>query len=200
MRTLILLASMVFAALPSMAESVCEVAALTGDAQSAGKALAKGDKLDAGAEIRTGPKGRLRLRCVDGSSIVLGDSTELKLSEFRLAANGQPRSASLLLTLGVIGQKVAPGGSWEVHTPSAVTAVRGTEFFVEVSPEQGTAVHVAEGEVAVESPPRTRGIAPRPVIRLNKATNGISCTIRGCAPAVSWTPERVHDLQDKLAF
>ena len=199
MRNLIL-ASLVFAALPCMAQSVCEVSALSGEAKSGERVLAKGDKLDVGASVVTGSKGRVRLRCVDGSSIVLGDATELRISEFRPAAGGQPRSAALLLTLGVMGQKVAPGGSWEVRTPSAVTAVRGTEFFVEVSGEQGTAVHVAEGEVAVEAPPRTRGIAPRPVLLLNRRSNGTNCTLAGCAVAANWAPERVQDLQAKLAF
>jgi hypothetical protein len=200
MRTL-LLASMVLAAAPCMAEAVCEVAALSGEAHSgANKTLAVGDKLEAGAEVQTGAKGRLRLRCVDGSSIVLGDATQLRISDFRPAADGQPRSASLLLTLGVIGQKVAKGGSWEVRTPSAVTAVRGTEFFVEVNNEQGTAVHVEEGEVAVEAPVRTRGIAPRPVIRLDRTANGTHCTNSGCSPAMAWSPEHVRELQDKLAF
>ena len=199
MRNLII-ASLVLAAAPCWADSVCEVAALAGEAKSGTKVLAVGDKLDAGAEIRTSPKGRLRLKCVDGSSVVLGDNSELKIAEFRPAAGGQPRAATLLLTLGVMGQKVAPGGSWEVRTPSAVTAVRGTEFFVEVSAEQGTAVHVKEGEVGVEGVSRTRGIAPRPVIRLDRKSNGTQCTpAGGCAAAASWAPERVRDVQDKLA-
>jgi len=192
---------MMLVALPCAAEAVCDVAALTGEAKSGAKALAVGDKLEVGAEIRTGAKGRLRLRCVDGSSIVLGDATALRISDFRLATPEQPRSASLLLTLGVMGQKVAPGGSWEVRTPSAVTAVRGTEFFVEVSNEQATAVHVKEGEVAVEASARTRGIAPRPVIRLDKKSDGTSCTPgAGCAVAANWSATRVRALQDRLAL
>ncbi|MBV8500202.1 MAG: FecR domain-containing protein [Paucibacter sp.] len=197
----ILLTSLMLVAMPSMADPVCEVAALTGEARVGVKLLVVGDKLDAGAEVRTGVKGRLRLRCVDGSSLVLGDATQLKLSEFTPAANGQLRKASLWLELGVIGQKVTSGGSWEVRTPSAVTAVRGTEFMVEVSGEQATAVHVKEGEVAVEAPSHTRGIAPRPVIKLDRDANGTQCTPRGgCVAAAHWSHDRVRELQDKLDF
>jgi len=184
----------------AQAAPVCEVAALSGEAKAGPKALKVGDKLDAGTEVSTAAKGRMRLRCVDGSSIVLGDATTLKLAEFKPAADGQPRAATLVLSLGVIGQKVAPGGSWEVRTPSAVTAVRGTEFFVEVSAEQATAVLVQTGEVAVEGTAKTRGIGPRKPIKLNPDAAGTQCSVAGgCAAAASWTPERVREVQDKLA-
>jgi hypothetical protein len=191
-----LLASLVAVA---QAAPVCEVAALSGEAKSGGQALKVGDKLEAGAEVTTSAKGRMRLRCVDGSSIVLGDGTTLKLAEFKPAADGQPRAATLVLSLGVIGQKVAPGGSWEVRTPSAVTAVRGTEFLVEVSGEQATAVLVQTGEVAVEGTAKTRGIGPRKPIQLNPDVAGTQCSVAGgCAAAAAWTPERIRAMQDKL--
>jgi len=184
----------------AQAAPVCEVAALSGEAKAGSKALKVGDKLEAGAEVSTAAKGRMRLRCIDGSSIVLGDGTTLKLAEFKPAADGQPRAATLVLSLGVIGQKVAPGGSWEVRTPSAVTAVRGTEFLVEVSDEQGTAVLVQTGEVAVEATAKTRGIGPRKPIKLNPDAAGTQCSVAGgCSAAASWSPERTREVQDKLA-
>ena len=193
-------------AIPASAQAapaVCEVAALSGEAKSGPKALKVGDRLEAGTEVATAAKGRMRLRCVDGSSVVLGDATTLKIAEFKPPADGQPRAATLVLTLGVIGQKVAPGGagsSWEVRTPSAVTAVRGTEFVVEVSGEQATAVLVQTGEVAVESTARTRGIGPRKPIKLNPDAAGTQCNLgSGCTGAANWTQERVREVQDKLA-
>ena len=187
----------------AQAAPVCDVAALSGEAHVGAKALKVGDKLEPGTEVSTGAKGRMRLKCVDGSSVVLGDATTLKIAEFKPPAEGQPRAATLVLTLGVIGQKVAPGGpgsSWEVRTPSAVTAVRGTEFLVEVSGEQATSVLVQTGEVAVESTAKTRGIGPRKPIKLNPDAAGTQCSVSsGCAGAASWTPERIREVQDKLA-
>ncbi|HLD29547.1 MAG TPA: FecR family protein, partial [bacterium] len=46
-------------------------------------------------------------------------------------------------------KKLQPGEKFFVHTPAAVCAVRGTEFSVEVSPEEETKVRVYEGVVGV---------------------------------------------------
>ncbi len=191
------------AASSAWAEPVCTVAGVSGEARSAGKLLAKGDGLAEGAEIRTGAKGRVRLRCVDGSSLVLGDNSQLTLTRYAAAAGEQPRTVALWLEVGVMGQKVTPGGangSWEVRTPSAVTAVRGTEFVVEVNAEQTTAVHVDTGEVAVDSTAKTRSLKHRPPAKLDAKTNGTQCTASaGCAEASAWTPDRVKALADRLA-
>jgi len=205
MRGIVLL-TLMLAAASVWAEPACNVAAVAGEARSGSRPLAKGDALDVGAEIRTGAKGRVRLRCVDGSSLVLGDNTVLTLTEYKAAAGEQARVVSLWLEVGVMGQKVTPGGagdtkgSWEVHTPSAVTAVRGTEFVVEVNAEQTTAVHVDTGEVEVGGTAKTRSLKHRPPAKLDAKANGTQCTTTaGCTDASAWSPERVQALADRLA-
>ena len=202
MRRILLGLMMGLALAPAWSQSVCSVAGLAGAVHSGAKVLKVGDGLEAGAEIRTGSDGRVRLRCIDGSSLVLGDNSQLKLTSFKAAGGGQPRAASLWLEVGVLGQSVAaggPGSSWEVRTPSAVTAVRGTEFIVEVSPEQATAVHVDKGEVAVESTVKTRGLVPRPPTRLDVQINGTQCAASGgCTAAAAWSAERVQAVQSRL--
>ncbi|HEY4081238.1 MAG TPA: FecR family protein [Burkholderiaceae bacterium] len=187
---------------PAWAQSVCKVAGLAGEVHSGARLLKVGDGLEAGAEIRTGGDGRVRLRCVDGSSLVLGDNSHLQLTSYKAASGAHPRAASLWLEVGVLGQTVSPGGpgsSWEVRTPSAVTAVRGTEFIVEVSAEQGTAVHVEKGEVAVESTVKTRGLVPRPPTKLNVQVNGTQCSTAGaCTAASAWSAARVQAVQSRL--
>ena len=183
---------LVLGASSAFAQPVCTVAAVAGEAKSGPKALAVGDTLDEGAEIRTGAKGRVRLRCVDGSSLVLGDNSQLTLTQYQAPKGEQPRAVSLWLEVGVMGQKVTPGGangSWEVRTPSAVTAVRGTEFVVEVNAEQTTAVHVDTCEVEVGGTAKTRSLKHRPPAKLNKKDNGTQCTAAaGCSDASAWTP------------
>ncbi len=190
------------AASSAWAEPACKVAAVTGEARSGARLLAKGDGLEVGVEVRTGPKGRVRLSCVDGSSLVLGDNSVLTLNQYTPAAGDQPRAVSLWLEVGVMGQKVTPGGangSWEVRTPSAVTAVRGTEFVVEVNAEQATAVHVDTGEVEVGGTSKTRSLKHRPPTKLTSKANGTQCTADGCSDAAAWAPERVKALADRLA-
>ncbi|MBL8279252.1 MAG: FecR domain-containing protein [Pelomonas sp.] len=185
----------------AMAQQACEVVALSGDAQRLdGKPLALGDKLDVGTQLRTGASGRVRLRFTDGSVLVLADRSQLRIEAFS-APPGQPRAAELLLEMGLVGQRVAPSanGSWKVRTPTAVTAVRGTEFSVEVGDDRATAVHVKTGEVDVEpSGPQTRGIKPRYPVRLQKALNGTQCDGSQCTPAVAWTAEKLQRLDQRL--
>ncbi|MEJ6001654.1 FecR family protein [Paucibacter soli] len=211
----------------ALAEPVCEVAALVGEVQvqdAAGtRSLRAGERLEPGAELRSGAQARVRLRFIDGSTLVLADRSQLRIERF-VQGPGQPREAALLLQLGLIGQQVKPaaGGSWRVRTPTAVTAVRGTEFSVEVASDLATAVHVSSGAVAVEPLPaeteagadgaasapfsskapalgQTRGLRkPRPVL-LQAARNGTRCDAQGlCSEAAAWSAERVQQLQQRL--
>ncbi len=196
-----LLLSLALSSSAALAQQACEVVSVSGEAQRVdGKALAVGDKLDVGATLRTGATGRVRLKFVDGSVLVLADKSQLRIDAFS-AASGQPRAAELLLELGLVGQRVTPSadGSWKVRTPTAVTAVRGTEFSVEVGDDRATAVHVKTGEVDVEpTGPQTRGIKPRYPVRLEKKLNGTQCDAAQCGAAMAWSAERVARVEQRL--
>ncbi|HLO95513.1 MAG TPA: FecR family protein [Burkholderiaceae bacterium] len=181
---LAMLAALVLASLPPPARAqaaACEVQSLKGSAQwqqgARQGAAQTGMAVPVGMELRTARGARLRLRCPDGSVLVMAEQSRLLVEHFEAPA-GQPRMASFLLKLGLLGQKVAPvaGGHWQVRTPSAVTAVRGTEFMVEVDARQTTQVHVLSGEVAVESrePPEGGAAASEPF-----SSKGVQAQSRG---------------------
>jgi len=219
MRSLLLILSLLGGA--ALAEPVCEVAALVGEVQvqdAAGtRSLRAGERLEPGAELRSGPQARVRLRFIDGSTLVLADRSQLRIERF-VQGPGQPREAALLLQLGLIGQQVKPaaGGSWRVRTPTAVTAVRGTEFSVEVAGDLATAVHVSSGAVAVEALPAESDDAAsapysskapalgkprktRPVLLQAARSNGTRCDAQGqCSEAAAWSAERVQQIQQRL--
>lgn len=199
MKSLLLCLSLLGSA--AWAQTACEVLAVRGEAtQADGRPLAAGDKLDVGATLRTGAAGRVRLKFSDGSIVVLADNSQLRIVAYAAPA-GQARAAELLLEMGLVGQRVTPsaGGSWRVRTPTAVTAVRGTEFSVEVGDDRATAVHVKAGEVDVEpSGPQTRGIKPRPPVRLAQALNGTRCDATQCGSATAWSAERVARVEQRL--
>jgi hypothetical protein len=201
MRSLFLMLALASSALPAWAQTACEVLAVSGEAQRGeGQALAVGDKLDVGTRLRTGATGRVRLKFIDGSVLVLADRSQLRIEAFS-AGDAKPRVAEFLLELGLIGQKVSPiaGGSWKVRTPTAVTAVRGTEFIVEVGDDRATAVHVKTGEVDVEPVgAQTRGIKPRYPVRLAQALNGTRCDASECTAAVAWSAERLKGVDQRL--
>ena len=199
MKRLVLCLSLLSSA--AFAQQACEVVSVSGEAQRVdGKTLAVGDKLDVGTTLRTGAAGRVRLKFTDGSVLVLADKSQLRIEAFSAVAS-QPRIAEFLLETGLIGQRVTPstGGSWRVRTPTAVTAVRGTEFSVEVGSDNATAVHVKTGEVDVEPAiAQTRGIKPRYPVRLEKKLNGTQCDGKACVAAVAWTSDRVLRLDQRL--
>ncbi|MBW8845121.1 MAG: FecR domain-containing protein [Burkholderiales bacterium] len=185
----------------AFAEQACEVLAVSGEAQRVdGKALAVGDKLDVGTTLRTGAAGRVRLRFGDGSVLVLADKSQLRIDAYS-AGTAKPREAEFMLELGLVGQKVSPvaGGTWKVRTPTAVTAVRGTEFIVEVGDDRATAVHVKTGEVDVEPiGAQTRGIKPRYPVRLAKTLNGTQCDAKECTAPIAWAAEKVQRIEQRL--
>lgn len=199
MRALVLCLSLLSSA--ALAQQACEVVAVSGEAQRIdGQALAVGDKLDVGTTLRTGTAGRVRLKFSDGSVLVLADKSQLRIEAFS-AGGAKPREAELLLELGLIGQRVNPsaGGSWKVRTPTAVTAVRGTEFSVEVGDDRATAVNVKTGEVDVEpAGAQTRGIKPRYPVRLAKTLNGTRCDANECTAPVAWSAQRLQRLDQRL--
>jgi FecR protein len=116
------------------------------------KAPTRGDILPPETEINT-EDGRLLLRLMDGSDVVVRPRTRLVLKE--------PEASGwryLQLLIGRIHTRVQKhfGGTppVQIGTPSAVISVRGTQFDVEVDRRGVTEVDVAEGVVELRS---TRG-------------------------------------------
>ncbi len=179
--------------------TACEVAALIGSAKAGEQALSVGSKLGAGAEVATAADSRLRLRCADGSSLVVAANSRLRIDSFEMKG-GQRVDARISLSLGLIGQKVVGGGGWSVRTPTAVTAVRGTEYLVEVTADQNTAVLMQSGQVDVRpAAPRSRSlVAALPLVALAGAL-GTDCRDGQCTPAAPWTAQRVRALEDRLS-
>ena len=120
-------------------------------------ALKKGQSLKPGDTVRTGQGGKVELKLDDGSKVVIGPSSRVKVQEsspnklFYLAV-GKMRS---------FVKKLRPNSAFEGRTPVAAAAVRGTVFemgfeeegksgYLEV--DRGTVLLTQDGrEQAVES-------------------------------------------------
>ena len=98
-----------------------------------------------------------------------------------------------------------------MRTPSVVTAVRGTEFIVDVRSDQQTEVAVQSGAVTVEPAPdsavsrlgRSRGYAgqagPPPVV-LDRRNSGTTCSREGeCQASRPWSPDKLKAVNDRLS-
>ena len=122
-------------------------------AGGAALALAPGAMIDEGTRIATGDDGYLTLQLADGSTLRMQAASETDLVQARRLGDGGWR-ATLRLIAGRIEAAVTQitGGTprFEVKTPQAALAVRGTEFRVSVDRTAGlTRGEVLKGSVAL---------------------------------------------------
>src|SRR5215472_12970929 len=117
---------------------------LPGEAQST---PVIGETLPPGTVLETGG-GRLLLQLTDGSQVLIRAHTRLTVQQPSPTDRGY-----FQLLLGRIRAMITKhtGGAppFELGTPSAVIAVRGTQFEVEVNRQQDTEVDVSQGVVEV---------------------------------------------------
>lgn len=95
-----------------------------------------GAELVAGDELRTDDSGRVQIVLPDGTVLNVGRSTDLLFHE--IGSPGGPATRTLLhLARGSLRPVVAAqsaGRTFEVETPTAIAAVRGTEFVIVYNP------------------------------------------------------------------
>jgi hypothetical protein len=111
--------------------------------------LALHSEIHEGDLLRTGSGARLRITFRDDTVLSLGADAELNLDHFTAAA--PPGGVARLFTLArgylrtVVG-RLQPDTLFEIHSPSMVAAVRGTDW-IESYAGGTTEIFVAEGRV-----------------------------------------------------
>jgi hypothetical protein len=115
----------------------------------------RGEQLPPGTILDTG-SGRLLLRLSDGSEVIVRAHTRLQVQQPSLT---DPSYFQLLLgrIRALINKRTGGAVPFELGTPSAVIAVRGTQFDVEVNPRNVTEVDVLDGLVEVYGRNAARG-------------------------------------------
>ncbi len=111
-----------------------------------------GDIVKAGDELKTGPNGHGEFAWADGTRWKLEPKTHLKIERAAINSWRKTEQTQFHLDAGKVFVRVvkslAPGSSFQIETPSAVAAVRGTVWSIEV--ENGkTRVGVYKGFVQV---------------------------------------------------
>jgi len=107
----------------------------------------RGEQLPPGTILDTG-SGRLLLRLSDGSEVMLREHTRLQVQQ---PSATDPSYFQLLLgrIRALINKRTGGVVPFELGTPGAVIAVRGTQFEVEVNSRNVTEVDVVDGLVEV---------------------------------------------------
>jgi hypothetical protein len=144
--------------------------------------------------IHTGAGSRLRIAFDDETAVTLGELASLRITQIADSAQSGAQSSRLTVLAGTARFRVrpAPGRSLvETWTPTAVAAVRGTEYIVEVT-APGTAVLVIDGVVAVSNyRPDVRGTV---VLRSGEGTS--VAPDRPPQPASRWGAARRQAVED----
>lgn len=190
-----------------------EVTLLT-DRSITGKPIAVGDKLAEGTKVNVGENSYLSIQFADGSIVRAHSNSVLQLRKVRelgADANARPKQTSRILELergglniSVIPQATNPSkklkkNTFEVVTPMAVAAVRGTHFDVSVS-DSNTTSGVTQGRVNVRQSSQ-QGKAPVKHALLETG-NGINVDSNGqlgkvrpllAAPDLSRIPDEISD-------
>lgn len=177
------------------ADPVGQVVKLNGTVElirgNATGALVLGAVLEAGDKLKTDSTSRVRLQLIDGSIINLGSQSELSIDEVVSGGPGTERHIGLDLWLGALRTFAAPAtpnSRFEIRTPRAITAVRGTEWGILASALESQ-VLVLSGRVGV----RKNEVSGKSAISLTR-TLGVTVTDQGLGQITRWDPARVAAL------
>ena len=132
------------------------VMAVRGEVREGGRDVSLSQTLPEGSKLETGPDGSVALLLADGSIVTLQKLSVLALEEMRRVTGLETaHDMRFKLESGRLQTQVKPHGDvgrFEIHTPVAVSAVRGTEFRDAFEPEAGSATtETLEGLVAVSA-------------------------------------------------
>jgi len=126
-------------------------------ASSAGKTsvLKSGDLLQAGAEVTTADGANVVFEFADGSKLILRQDSLLRFDTLSAFSDTGMVDTRARLQRGRVDARVAPlkgaASRYEIHTPAAISAVRGTDYRVSADRDQPvTRAEVLAGNVGVE--------------------------------------------------
>jgi hypothetical protein len=148
--------------------------------------------------VETERASKVRITLTDATVISLGEQSRLELKHLSHDARQQTRSARLAISLGffrAVLQQLIPSSSFEVTTPTAVAAIRGTDLMGEVSAD-ATAIVALEGTVTVSN------IRPH-VGGLSTLTAGMGTTVtrdEPPSPPTRWAEPRIEGLRGATAL
>ena len=106
--------------------------------------------LDQGDALKSGTAASAMVTFFDGSIIELKANTQIEIREL---VQGKPSNIKLKQELGEtiskVGKLVDPASRYEIETPAAIAAVRGSSMLVRVGADGTTIVQNLEGKISV---------------------------------------------------
>ncbi len=164
---MLVFAVLIFSAVSASAqEAVGVIAAVRGEVELyRGKDTlkpARNEKVYLGDVIVTGDSGRVKMNFIDDSAITVFEFSNFSIQEYVYDAAKKKGSSVFKIAEGKLKALVGRA-EFEIHTPTAVAAARGTYFFVEMIRDAAgkllTKIYLLEGGLLVKnSDPGVRGV------------------------------------------
>lgn len=114
--------------------------------------LRAGDPVPVGATLKTGAEDNISLSLLDDSRVLIKGNSEVRLDSNAETLHGKTRNILLNLSRGALENQIttqsSSGGRFEISTPAAIAAVRGTTFRVTTNAAT-TTTEVIHGQVAL---------------------------------------------------
>ncbi len=148
--------------------------------------------------------GTATIELADGSEVRISPNSRLIFNRLTQYGKAGMVDTRLRLNHGEIHTRVKPvmegGARFEIETPSAVAAVRGTAFALQAS-AKGTSLQVTEGEVDFGAPGKTRRIPAGFGASLSTNSNsGLSIRRLPPAPAINPLPPTLTQLPSTMTW
>ncbi len=121
--------------------------------------------LEPGDQLRTGEDGRVELVAGETALWMLEPETELVIDHLEMSAGRFHLTSGTLLGIVDSARAVGRAQRWELNTPVAVVAVRGTAFALTFSRSEGSRLGVFEGTVEMQPAESAQG--PGQAMRVN---------------------------------
>ena len=113
----------------------------------------EGMTLETGYKIKTDAGARATITFFDGSTIDLNSDTVISLDELVSKSDSSPKIIKIGQEIGETTSRVVklvdPASRYEIQTPSAVAAVRGSTMVVQVATDGTTQVYNVEGTISI---------------------------------------------------
>jgi len=130
--------------------------------------VAVGASVAVGDIVRTGRRSRAQLQLADGSVLNIGSLTKIQIGEFSFDAERKIRKSSISDFRGKVRAAVSKSTNknsfFQIKTPGAVAAVRGTNYGVDAISPTETVVVTYTGAVQVSNrhgPPQQKPVIVR---------------------------------------
>jgi hypothetical protein len=188
---------------PARASSVSGQVMLMSGRDSSKRPLTPGTLIRVGDEV-IALSGTTTIELADGSVVRLSPNSRLAFNRLTRYGKSGMVDTRLRLTDGEVETQVEPfvedGSRFEIETPSAVAAVRGTMFTLRTDPA-GTDLTVTEGRVAFGRRGEARVIPEGYSARVSTASS-VDMNIRRLppAPAMNPVPAQLDQLPETLSW